>query len=126
MNGPDEGVGDGRPFRHMGDKRIDLLLGRVALHVHLHAHISEADGFVAQITSAPNTSDVEVALELKLELLYRPAAMNRIRVQAHSKAGTKRRKRGLRRIRCGIVPKQRWRLIHDIGRQISDIVEVTK
>src|SRR5262249_5207582 len=63
-----EGVGDRRPFLHMGDQRADLL-GRNALtfHVDLDAHVGEADRLLGDVAGAPDCGDVEIALELQLE-----------------------------------------------------------
>jgi hypothetical protein len=70
--------------------------------------------------------DVEVTLELELELGDGPAPMHRVGVQADRKAGTERSKRGFRRIGRGVVAQQARRLVHDVGRQIADVVGVTE
>src|SRR3984893_6290569 len=74
---PRKRVGDRRPFFHVGHQRIDLALrNALALHVDLDPHIGKADRFFADIAGAPPRGDVEVALELKLELVDGTAAMN--------------------------------------------------
>src|SRR5258708_3443445 len=55
IDGPDEGVGDRRPFLHMRDQRADLVLrDALAFHVDLDAHVGEADRLFADIAGAPH------------------------------------------------------------------------
>src|ERR1700759_1089096 len=77
-----EGVGDRRPLLHMSHQRADVL-GRdaLALHVDLDPDVGEADRLLADVAGAPYRRDVEVAFELKLELVDDPAAMHRVGMQ---------------------------------------------
>src|SRR5260370_11302332 len=82
-----EGVGDRRPLLDVGHQRIDLALrDALALHVDLDPHVGEADRFFADVARAPHRWDVEIALELKLELVDDPSAMDRVGVQPDRKA----------------------------------------
>src|ERR1700759_4364864 len=77
-----EGVGDRRPFLHMGDQRADFLRrDALAFHVDLDAHVREADRLLADVTGAPDGRDVKIAFELQFELVDGPAAMHRVGVQ---------------------------------------------
>src|SRR5271169_3220292 len=65
-----EGVGDRRPLLDVGDQRVDFAFRNAfAFHVDLDADISEADRLLADVAGAPDRGDVEVALELKFELV---------------------------------------------------------
>src|ERR1700682_1219199 len=82
-----EGVGDRRPLLDVGHQRVDLALrDALALHVDLDRHVGEADRLVADVAGAPHRGDVEVTLELKLELVDDPSAMDRVGVQPDRKA----------------------------------------
>ena len=50
----------------------------------------EADRLLADVAGAPHCRDVEVALELELELIDDPAAVNGVGVQADGKARAER------------------------------------
>src|SRR6267143_1583867 len=94
-----ERVGDRRPLLDVGHQRVDLALrDALAFHVDLDPHVGEADRLLADVAGSPHRRDVEIALELKLELVDDPSAMHGIGVQSHGEAGTKRGERGLRRI----------------------------
>src|SRR5260370_1531160 len=122
---PGEGVGDGRPFLHMGDQGIDFGgVDAVAFHRHLDAHVGEADRLFADVAGAPDGRDVEIALELQLELTDGPAAMHRIGMQADREAGTEGGERRLRRVGGGVVAQEGRRLVDDVGRQVADVVRM--
>src|SRR5882757_6431195 len=80
-------VGDRRPLLDVGHQRVDLALrNALAFHVDLDPNIREADRLLADVARAPHRGDVEIALELKLELVDDPAAMHRVGVQADRQA----------------------------------------
>src|ERR1700681_206572 len=81
-----EGVRHRRPLLDMRHQRIDLALrDAFAFHVDLDPHIGEPDRFLADVAGAPHRRDVEVALELKLELVDDPSAVHRIGMQPDRK-----------------------------------------
>src|SRR6266478_9766322 len=85
---PCEGVGDRRPLLDVGHQRVDLALRyALAFHIDLDPYVGEPDRFLADITGAPHGGDVEIALELKLELVDDPSGMHRVGVESDRKAG---------------------------------------
>src|SRR5258708_27213911 len=99
---PGKSVGDRRPFLDVRYQRIDVgLRNAIALHIDLDPQVGEADGFFADVAGAPHCRDVEVALELKLELVDDPSAMHRVGVEPNREARAQRSERGLRGIGGG-------------------------
>src|ERR1700729_2267012 len=111
----------------VGDERIDLVLRNAfAFHVDLDANVGKADRLLADVASAPDGGDVEIALKFQFELVDGPAAMHGVGVQADGKAGTERGERGLGGIGRGVVAEQARRFVDDIRRKVADIVGVAE
>lgn len=125
--GPDERVGDGRPFESVRHQRVEALARRVCVEAHLGAHMGEADrlGF-RKVARAPDGRDVDVALQLELERRNGDSLRDGVGVDADRQAGAERRQRGLGGIRRRVVAQQRRRLVDDIGGQVADVVGVAE